>query len=115
MTGMIRRRDRDLGGIAPHERARAGLGYVPDYRGIYATLTVEENLLLPPQIGPTHWPLDRVYRAFPVLKERRRHPGSKLSGGEQQALAIARARRRGARAVLLDGATEGVAPVAGEQ
>jgi len=91
MTGVIRLRDRDLGGLAPHERARAGLGYVPDDRGIYATLTVEENLLLPPQIGPTHWPLDRVYRAFPVLKERRRHPGSKLSGGEQQALAIARA------------------------
>ncbi|TME36803.1 MAG: ABC transporter ATP-binding protein [Chloroflexi bacterium] len=115
MTGVIRLRDRDLGGLAPHERARAGLGYVPDDRGIYATLTVEENLLLPPQIGPTHWPLDRVYRAFPVLKERRRHPGSKLSGGEQQALAIARALRMGARAVLLDEPTEGLAPVLVQQ
>src|SRR5881397_4287161 len=115
MSGRVRLGGRDLGGLAPHERARAGLGYVPDDRGIYATLTVEENLLLPPQIGPTHWPLDRVYRAFPVLKERCRHPGSKLSGGEQQALAIARALRMGARAVLLDEPTEGLAPVLVQQ
>ena len=114
-SGTVRLGGRDLTGLAPHERARAGLGLVPDDRGIYATLTVEENLLLPPQIGPTHWPIDRVYSAFPVLKERRRHPGTKLSGGEQQALAIARALRMGARVVLLDEPTEGLAPVLVQQ
>ena len=114
-SGTVRLGGRDLTGLAPHERARAGLGLVPDDRGIYATLTVEENLLLPPQIGPTHWPIERVYSAFPVLKERRRHPGTKLSGGEQQALAIARALRMGARVVLLDEPTEGLAPVLVQQ
>src|ERR671923_3106163 len=64
MSGVIRLGGRDLTDLAPHERARAGLGLVPDDRGVYATLTVEENLLLPPQIGPTHWPIDRVYSAF---------------------------------------------------
>ena len=115
MSGLIRLGGRDLTDLAPHERARAGLGYVPDDRGIYATLTVEENLLLPPQIGPTRWPLERVYKAFPVLKERRRHAGTKLSGGEQQALSIARALRMGARVVLLDEPTEGLAPVLVQQ
>jgi branched-chain amino acid transport system ATP-binding protein len=115
MSGAIRLGGRDLAGLAPHERARAGLGYVPDDRGIYATLTVEENLLLPPQVGPTRWPLERVYRAFPVLKERRGHAGSKLSGGEQQALAIARVLRMGASVVLLDEPTEGLAPVLVQQ
>ncbi|HEX9077432.1 MAG TPA: ATP-binding cassette domain-containing protein, partial [Anaerolineae bacterium] len=70
-------------------RARAGLGYVQDDRGIYATLTVEENLLLPPAVGPAYWSLDRIYEMFPILKTRRRHSGAKLSGGEQQMLAIA--------------------------
>lgn len=111
MAGSIRLDGRDLTHLASHARARAGLGYVPDDRGIYATLTVEENLLLPPQIGPTAWPLSRVYTAFPVLRERRSYPGSKLSGGEQQALAIARVLRMGARILLLDEPTEGLAPV----
>jgi len=115
MSGPVRLGGRDLTGLAAHERARAGLGYVPDDRGIYATLTVEENLLLPPQVGPTRWPLERVFKAFPVLKERRRHPGTKLSGGEQQALAIARALRMGASVVLLDEPTEGLAPVLVQQ
>ena len=115
MSGTVRLRGRDLSGLAAHERARAGLGYVPDDRGIYASLTVEENLLLPPQVGPTRWPLERVFKAFPVLKERRRHPGTKLSGGEQQALAIARALRMGASVVLLDEPTEGLAPVLVQQ
>jgi branched-chain amino acid transport system ATP-binding protein len=115
MTGTLTLDGRDLTALPPHARARAGLGYVPDDRGIYARLTVEENLLLPPQIGPTRWPLDRVYGAFPVLRERRRHPGSKLSGGEQQALSIARVLRMGASVLLLDEPTEGLAPVLVQQ
>ena len=115
MNGTVRLGGRDLSGLPAHERARAGLGYVPDDRGIYASLTVEENLLLPPQVGPTRWPLERVFKAFPVLKERRRHPGTKLSGGEQQALSIARALRMGASVVLLDEPTEGLAPVLVQQ
>jgi len=115
MTGTVTLDGRDLTAFPPHARARAGLGYVPDDRGIYARLTVEENLLLPPQIGPTGWPLDRVYSAFPVLRERRRHPGSKLSGGEQQALSIARVLRMGATVLLLDEPTEGLAPVLVQQ
>jgi len=115
MSGTVRLGGRDLSGLAAHERARAGLGYVPDDRGIYASLTVEENLLLPKQVGPTRWPLERVFKAFPVLKERRRHPGTKLSGGEQQALSIARALRMGASVVLLDEPTEGLAPVLVQQ
>jgi len=115
MTGTVTLDGRDLTALPPHARARAGLGYVPDDRGIYARLTVEENLLLPPQIGPTGWPLDRVYSAFPVLRERRRHPGSKLSGGEQQALSIARVLRMGASVLLLDEPTEGLAPVLVQQ
>lgn len=114
-TGTVRLDGRDLTHASPHERARAGLGYVPDDRGIYATLTVEENLLLPPQIGPSRWTVDRVYGAFPVLRERRRYAGSKLSGGEQQALAIARVLRMGARVLLLDEPTEGLAPVLVQQ
>lgn len=111
MSGVVRLDGRDLTHASAHERARAGIGYVPDDRGIYATLTVEENLLLPPQVGLSRWPLERVYGAFPVLRERRRYPGSKLSGGEQQALAIARVLRMGARILLLDEPTEGLAPV----
>jgi len=110
-TGRIRLDGRDLSATSPEERARAGLGYVPDDRGIYARLTVEENLLLPPRVGPTDWSLERVYAMFPVLKERRKHQGSKLSGGEQQMLSIARALRMGARILLLDEPTEGLAPV----
>jgi branched-chain amino acid transport system ATP-binding protein len=111
MTGRIALDGNDLTGRSPEDRARAGLGFVPDDRGIYSSLTVEENLLLPPRIGPSDWPLERIYETFPVLKERRVHQGSKLSGGEQQILAIARVLRMGARILLLDEPTEGLAPV----
>ncbi len=115
MTGSITLDGRELTALPAQDRARAGLGYVPDDRGIYARLTVEENLLLPPQVGPTRWPLDRVYRAFPVLRDRRRQSGTKLSGGEQQALSIARVLRMGATVLLLDEPTEGLAPVLVQQ
>lgn len=101
----------DLTNWSADRRARAGLGYVQDDRGIYATLSVEENLLLPPTVGPAHWSLDRIYEMFPILKTRRRHSGAKLSGGEQQMLAIARVLRMGARVLLLDEPTEGLAPL----
>jgi len=101
----------DLSALPPDERARRGLGYVPDDRGIYGSLTVEENLLLPPRVGRSEWPLERIYQAFPVLRDRRRQSGGKLSGGEQQMLSIARVLRMGAEVLLLDEPTEGLAPV----
>jgi branched-chain amino acid transport system ATP-binding protein len=109
--GAIRLNGRDISDLPPYTRARAGLAYVPDDRGIYATLAVEENLTLPPVAANTRWPLSRIYETFPVLRERRAHPGTKLSGGEQQMLAIARALRTGASVMLLDEPTEGLAPV----
>ena len=101
----------DISRLATHDRARRGLGFVPDDRGIYSRLSVEENLLLPPTVGPDPWSVERIYGMFPRLKERRRNPGSKLSGGEQQMLSIARVLRMGARLLLLDEPTEGLAPV----
>ncbi len=114
-TGSIRLNGRDISQWAPHTRARAGLAYVPDDRGIYATLAVEENLTLPPVVANTRWPLKRIYETFPVLRERRAQAGTKLSGGEQQMLAIARALRTGASVLLLDEPTEGLAPVLVQQ
>jgi len=105
----------DISKLPPERRARKGLGYVQDDRGIYATLSVEENLLLPPVVGPEGWSLDRIYEMFPRLGERRRNSGAKLSGGEQQMLAIARVLRMGARVILLDEPTEGLAPVLVQQ
>ncbi|HEY8648840.1 MAG TPA: ABC transporter ATP-binding protein [Candidatus Limnocylindria bacterium] len=110
-TGEIRLGGVDLTRRPPDERARQGLGYVPDDRGVYASLTVEENLLLPPRVGRSDWPLARVYDAFPALRDRRRQSGAKLSGGEQQMLSIARVLRMGAQVLLLDEPTEGLAPV----
>ncbi|HET6968964.1 MAG TPA: ABC transporter ATP-binding protein [Ornithinibacter sp.] len=102
----------DVSRLGADSRARRGLGWVPDDRGIYASLTVEENLLLPPVTSrETAWSLEQVYAEFPVLQERARFPGTRLSGGEQQMLAIARVLRSGATLLLLDEPSEGLAPV----
>jgi len=95
--------------------ARLGVGYCPEERGIFSSLSVEENLMLPPKIKPGGLDLNRIYQLFPNLKERRASQGTKLSGGEQQMLAIARILRTGARTLLLDEPTEGLAPVIVQQ
>ncbi len=97
--------------LPPHRIARLGVGYCPEERGIYASLTAEENLLLPPQIAPGGMPIDEIYGMFPNLKERRDAQGTRLSGGEQQMLAVARILRTGAKLLLLDEISEGLAPV----
>lgn len=96
-------------------RARLGIGWVPDDRGIYATLSVAENLTLPPVVHDDGWALDRIYEFFPALYERRDFPGTKLSGGEQQMLAMARPLRMGSSLLLLDEPSEGLAPVIVQQ
>jgi branched-chain amino acid transport system ATP-binding protein len=115
MTGQVALDGRDITKLAPHKRCRLGLGYVPDDRGIYATLTVEENLTLPPATGPDAWPLEKVYETFPVLKERRKQAGTHLSGGEQQMLSVARVLRMGAHLLLADEPTEGLSPILVQQ
>ncbi|TWB16892.1 amino acid/amide ABC transporter ATP-binding protein 2 (HAAT family) [Nitrospirillum amazonense] len=114
-SGSIELRGRQLIGLPPHRIARAGVGYVPDDRGIFATLSVAENLALPPRTRAGTLSDDEIDALFPRLKERRASPGTKLSGGEQQMLAIARALRTGARLLLLDEPTEGLAPVIVQQ
>ena len=115
MRGSVRLGDADLAALGPVRRARAGIGYVPDDRGIYSALTVQEHLILPPKAADSAWDLERVYAAFPALRDRRSQYASKLSGGEQQMLAIARVLRMGARLLLLDEPTEGLAPILVEQ
>ena len=95
--------------------ARLGVGYVPEERGIFSSLSVLENLLLPPQVKPGGMSLDGVYELFPNLRERSRSSGTKLSGGEQQMLALGRILRTGAKLLLLDEPTEGLAPVIVQQ
>jgi branched-chain amino acid transport system ATP-binding protein len=110
--GTITLGERDLRRDPPHKRARLGLGWVPDDRGSYGTLTVAESLRLPAGDG---WPLQRVYETFPNLHARRDSMSTKLSGGEQQMLALARVLRMGARVLLCDEPTEGLSPVLVQQ
>jgi branched-chain amino acid transport system ATP-binding protein len=114
-TGSIRVAGRETI-AAPSERiARLGVGYVPEERGIYASLDVVENLLLPPRIAAGGMSMQEIFALFPNLHERRRSPGTRLSGGEQQMLAIGRVLRMGAILFLLDEPTEGLAPVIVQQ
>lgn len=110
-TGRITFDGRDLMALPLHRTAHAGIGFVPEERGIFATLTVQENLMLPPVVTKGGMEIDEIFALFPNLKERRASPGTKLSGGEQQMLAMARMLRTGVRMLLLDEPTEGLAPV----
>jgi len=114
-SGSVRLAGAELIGLPSNRIARHGVGYCPEERGIFASLDVEENLLLPPVVRPGGLGLDEIYAIFPNLLERRRSQGTKLSGGEQQMLAIARILRTGANLLLLDEPTEGLAPVIVQQ
>jgi branched-chain amino acid transport system ATP-binding protein len=110
-TGSIKINGLEAVHLAPHRIARIGVGYCPEARGIFSALTAEENLLLPPKLGAPTLPLEEIYGLFPQLLERAASPGTRLSGGEQQMLAVARILRTGARLLLLDEISEGLAPV----
>ena len=110
-SGSVRFNGAELIGRSSDQIARAGIAFCPEERGIFASLDVEENLLLPPQVQPGGLTLEQIFTLFPNLKERLRSQGTKLSGGEQQMLAIGRILRTGARLLLLDEPTEGLAPV----
>jgi len=110
-SGSVRLMSVETVGLPPERIARLGVGYVPEERGIFASLNVIENLLLPPRLKPGGLTLDEIYGLFPHLKERAATGGSRLSGGEQQMLAIARVLRTGADFLVLDEPTEGLAPV----
>ncbi len=118
IVGILRQRKgrivfdgKDMMAVPLHRTAHAGIGFVPEERGIFATLTVEENLMLPPVVARGGMSIDEIYDLFPNLAERRTSPGTKLSGGEQQMLAMARILRTGVKMLLLDEPTEGLAPV----
>ena len=110
-TGSIMINGNETLGMKAHRIPRLGIGYCPEERGIFASLDVEENLLLPPTVRSGGMSIDEIYEMFPNLYERRRSQGTRLSGGEQQMLAMARILRTGARLLLLDEITEGLAPV----
>jgi branched-chain amino acid transport system ATP-binding protein len=110
-SGSVMVNGREVIGMPTHRIAHLGVGYCPEERGIYASLSTEENLLLPPTVNSSGMSVDEIYAMFPNLAERRHSPGTRLSGGEQQMLAMARILRTGARLLLLDEITEGLAPV----
>ena len=110
-TGSVMVNGREVINWPPHRIARLGVGYCPEERGILASLTTEENLMLPPKFSSEGMSVEEIYQMFPNLKERRKSQGTRLSGGEQQMLAMARILRTGARLLLLDEVSEGLAPV----
>jgi branched-chain amino acid transport system ATP-binding protein len=110
-TGSIKLKGEEVIDKPSHAIAHIGVGYCPEERGIFASLSVEENLLLPPLVGPGGMSVEEIYGMFPNIKERRKSQGTRLSGGEQQMLAMARILRTGANILLLDEITEGLAPV----
>jgi branched-chain amino acid transport system ATP-binding protein len=110
-SGSVMINGREVVGWPAHRIARLGVGYCPEERGIFSSLSTEENLLLPPVLSSEGMRLEEIYAMFPLLKDRRRSQGTRLSGGEQQMLAMARILRTGARLLLLDEVSEGLAPV----
>ena len=108
-AGSLSLAGRDIAGLAPEARAAAGIGWVPQERNIFRSLTVQENITAVARPGP--WTIDRIFALFPRLEERRHQPGGSLSGGEQQMLAIGRALALNPRLLLLDEPTEGLAPI----
>jgi branched-chain amino acid transport system ATP-binding protein len=110
-SGSVMIDGREAIALPPHRIAHLGVGYCPEERGIYASLSAEENLLLPPTVGSGGMSIEEIYGMFPNLKERRDTQGTRLSGGEQQMLAVARTLRTGAKLLLLDEISEGLAPV----
>jgi branched-chain amino acid transport system ATP-binding protein len=109
--GSIKVKGTETVGMATHRIARLGLGYCPEERGIFSSLSAEENLMLPPALAKGGMSVEQIYAMFPNLKERASSQGTRLSGGEQQMLAVARILRTGARLLLLDEISEGLAPV----
>jgi branched-chain amino acid transport system ATP-binding protein len=110
-VGSIKVHGKETTGLATHRIARMGVGYCPEERGIFSSLSAEENLLLPPPLGAGGMSVEQIYAMFPNLRERASSQGTRLSGGEQQMLAVARILRTGARLLLLDEISEGLAPV----